>query len=175
MSAPNRACAWKTSRRKRCGRKFVGATARVALRGRGQASPLQAIILEYILIAILLAAVFAFIAYPILNPTREETSQPDALDALVAQRDSAYAALRDLDFDFQLGKLSPNDYQALRERYKAHAATVLQQIDALSGSGTDARIEGEVAQLRAAKNPTDDAIEREVARLRANKGTRKVI
>lgn len=134
--------------------------------------------MELVLIAILIIAVLAFIASPLrkstvtlpLPSTREEQSQPsNALETLIAQRDSTYAAIRDLDFDFQLGKLSPGDYQTLRERYKARAASLLQQIDAVDGKGdasADARIEDQVAQLRAAKISNEDALEREVARLR---------
>lgn len=127
--------------------------------------------MEFVLIAILIAAVFAFLAYPLFTPTREENSpSSNALETLIAQRDSAYAAIRDLDFDFQLGKLSESDYRTLRERYKARAASVLQQIDAVSGdvaASADARIEEEVTRRRAAKTPDEEVIEREVARLRA--------
>ncbi len=134
--------------------------------------------MEFILIAILVVGVIAFIASPLrrgivalpLPSTREEQSQSsNALETLIAQRDSMYAAIRDLDFDFQLGKLSPGDYQTLRERYKARAASVLQQIDAIDGKGdvsADARIEEQVTRLRAAGIPNEDALEREVARLR---------
>ena len=103
--------------------------------------------MEYFILSLVLAAVFAYIAYPVLKPPREEIVERSALDPLVTERDSAYQAIRDLDFDFQLGKLSSADYQALRERHKALAATVLQQIDAVSsaqkvqaGTTTDAKV-----------------------------------
>lgn len=86
--------------------------------------------MEYILLSLVLAAVFAYIAYPILKPPPEEQFEPAALDELLTQRESAYQAIRDLDFDFQLGKLSQTDYNNLRERHKAHAASVLQELDA---------------------------------------------
>ncbi len=92
--------------------------------------------MEIVLVAIVLAAVFAFIAYPVLNPPRQEKTQSDALDMLIAQRDSAYQAIRDLDFDYQLGKLSAKDYSALRDRYKARAASALREIDATGAAQT---------------------------------------
>ena len=129
--------------------------------------------MEIVLAAIIVGGIIAFIAYPLFTGSRDEPPEaPDELDGLIAQRDAAYDAIRDLDFDFQLGKLSQSDYAELREKYKARAATALQQIDALGGNGPGAHIEEEVAQLRAAKRaapPADDAIEREVARLRAGK------
>ncbi len=131
--------------------------------------------MELILAAIIVIGIIAFIAYPLFTASPEEfAEEPNALDGLAAQRDSAYDAIRDLDFDFQLGKLSPSDHAALREKYTGRAATALQQIDALGGNGADAHIEEAVAQLRAAKHatpPADDALEREVARLRAIKGS----
>ncbi len=128
--------------------------------------------MEIVLAAILVGGMIAFIAYPLFTASREEALEtPDELDVLVAQRDAAYDAIRDLDFDFQLGKLSPGDYAELREKYKARAAAALEQIDALGGNGAGVHIEEEVAQLRVAKRaaPPDDAIEREIARLRAGK------
>lgn len=137
--------------------------------------------MEIILIALLTIGVIAFIAYPLFSPTREKLAQaPDALEALTAQRDSAYDAIRDLDLDFQSGKLSQDDYSALRDKYKARAAQLLQQIDTLTGDGAtrqaesvgdasndadaEAQIEAQVAKLRRAKT---DVIEDEIARVRA--------
>lgn len=130
--------------------------------------------MELILAAIIVIGIIVFIAYPLFTAPRAGTAEtPDALDGLVAQRDSAYDAIRDLDFDFQMGKLSQSDYAALREKYKARAALALQQIDALDGNGAGKKIEDNVAQLRAAKRaapPAGDALEQEIARVRAAKG-----
>ena len=128
--------------------------------------------MEFILAAIIVLGILAFIAYPLFSAAREDIFEtPSALDGLLSQRDAEYDALRDLDFDFQMGKLSQSDYTSLREKYKARAAVALQQIDAIGGNGDGAEVEEQVAQLRAAKRTAlpDDAIEREVARLRASK------
>jgi hypothetical protein len=127
--------------------------------------------LEIILIAVLVIGVIAFIAYPLFNTPRTEISDaPNALESLVAQRDSTYDAIRDLDFDFQMGKLSQADYAALRDKSKMRAAQILKQLDELgeNGNGTDteAQIEAQVAQLRHAKA---DDIEAQVAQLRRAK------
>lgn len=130
--------------------------------------------MEFILIGIVVIVVIAFIAYPLFTASRAEMETPSgALDTLIAQRESAYDALRDLDFDFQLGKLSQTDYAALRDKYKMRAAAALQQIDAAGKTDgadvdADAKIEEQVARLRRTA-PKEDAIEREVARLRAVK------
>ena len=135
--------------------------------------------MELIVIALVVVVVIAFVAYPLFTATKEQiTPTTDALDSLIAQRDSAYDAIRDLDFDYQMGKLSQSDYELLRDKYKARAALALQQIDQIAGrDGAEARIEEEVARLRqrrksadvvagAGAASTDDAIEQQVARLR---------
>lgn len=127
--------------------------------------------MEIILIALLLIGILAFVAYPLFNPSRGKIAgETDALETLIAQRDSTYDAIRDLDFDFQLGKLSQDDYTTLRDKYKARAAQVLQQLDALgngNGKDADADIEVQVAKLRRANTEAD--VEAQVARLRRAK------
>ncbi len=112
----------------------------------------------------------AVIAYPLFTAPRGKLSAPaNALDPLISQRDATYEAIRDLDFDFAMDKLSQSDYASLRDKYKARAALLLQQIDVASGNDEatlEARIEHQVAQMRRVK---DDVIEDEVARLRARK------
>ncbi len=150
--------------------------------------------MEYVLVAILVVAVIAFIAYPLFtSPGAKNEPAADALDNWIAQRDSAYDAIRDLDFDYQMGKLSQGDYTALRNKYRARAAAALEQIDAVLGrEGAETRIEEEVTRLRerhraavaAREMPVTprgtngdespsamngDAIEQEVARLRAGR------
>ncbi len=131
--------------------------------------------MEFILAAIIVLGILAFIAYPLFTAPREELAEtPDALDSLLSQRDAEYDAIRDLDFDFQMGKLSQNDYATMREKYKGRAAVALQQIDAIGGNGAGTPVEEQVAQLRATRHaapPADDAIEREIARMRAGKST----
>lgn len=128
--------------------------------------------MEFILAVIIAIGIIAFVAYPLFGTAREETAESaGAFDELVAQRNAAYDAIRDLDLDFQMGKLSEGDYRARRDKYVARAAHVLQEIDALDGHGAGKKIEEEVAQLRASRqnSPLGDEIEREVARLRESK------
>ncbi|MCL4489159.1 MAG: zinc ribbon domain-containing protein [Chloroflexi bacterium] len=152
--------------------------------------------MEFLVIAIMVVIVLAFIAYPLFTSPREQTSpgmrrrgpaagtgtpdpsssaeaSADSLDALIAQRNALYDAIRDLDFDFQLGKLSQSDYQLLRDQYMARAATLLQQMDAAEArvdtNGAGAEIEQEVARLRAHQPAGEDAVEDQVARLRRSR------
>jgi hypothetical protein len=82
----------------------------------------------------LVIAVFV-VAYPVFRlpvaPSRPD-SDPlnESLEELLARRDATYAALKELDLDLEMGKLSETDHQVLRDRYRAQAVTILQQIDA---------------------------------------------
>jgi hypothetical protein len=50
------------------------------------------------------------------------------------RRDRAMAAVKELDFDFQSGKLSDDDYEQLRTQQKALAIAAMQELDALTAA-----------------------------------------
>ena len=49
---------------------------------------------------------------------------------LERERDLAYAAIKEAEFDFQMGKLSAEDYALLRSTYEARAVAALRALDA---------------------------------------------
>ncbi len=72
--------------------------------------------------------------------------------ALYAQRDSIYQAIKELRFDYQVGKVSEADYNAFNAQLRGQAVLVLKQIDALKKAeadpALDAGLEAEIAALR---------------------------
>ncbi len=48
---------------------------------------------------------------------------------LEKERDLAYAAIKEAEFDFQMGKLSNEDYAALRRTYEGRAIAALAALD----------------------------------------------
>jgi hypothetical protein len=70
---------------------------------------------------------------------------------LLARKEAAYSALKELEFDYQTRKLSPEDYEELRAIYRVEAAEALKAMD--QGDATprdlDALIDAEVAAWRA--------------------------
>lgn len=92
------------------------------------------------------------------------------LKRLNSEKESLYAALNDIEFDYGLGKLSREDYEELKRDYKAKAASVLKQIDEI-GKGLHSReledeIEKEIVAIRNLKSPEDDEIEEEILKAR---------
>ncbi len=84
---------------------------------------------------LLAAAVAAFIFY--FRPDPAESSRfRTRLDQLLERRDAIYENLRDLRFEFRAGKYSEQDYQQVRQSLEAEAATVLSEIDSLTGDSS---------------------------------------
>ena len=55
------------------------------------------------------------------------------LKDLLVLRDVAYDTLRDLEFDFRMGKMAEKDYHELKARYQGEAAEILRQVEELEG------------------------------------------
>lgn len=112
----------------------------------------------FIVLAILLSAVALFaVAYPIV--LRAGSTQPaaasaqEALEELLAQREAAFQALRELNFDRQVGKITDEDFIAFEANLKLHAADVLRALDrweAEADAGLDDALEQAVRARRAA-------------------------
>ena len=105
---------------------------------------------------IIVAIAVALVAYPILRPSDlaqqvSEDSQQKEVDALAAQRDETLQAIKDLEFDYRVGKVSAEDFNAFLARLKTQAAEILKRMDALQTQGeptlTDA-LEEEIASMR---------------------------
>ncbi len=110
-----------------------------------------------IAIALMFIAVIAVIAYPYFSPRDPDASFVSGgntvVDNLGAQRDATYTAIKDLEFDHAMGKLSDGDYQSMRAKYEAKAVAILQELD-------------NQTEHRAARPGGDEMIEREVQQLR---------
>lgn len=90
-----------------------------------------------ILAAALIGVAFYVVALPLLRAPRGATSHAEAasgeqerLAELLAQRDAAFQALRELNFDHRVGKISDEDFSAFEANLKRHAAETLRALDA---------------------------------------------
>ncbi len=107
---------------------------------------------------LLVVATFAFVVYPLIKrrPLSAGSADGGRLGELHSKRDTAYSMLKELEFDFQSGILTEEDYRDLEAKYKSKAISVLKDIDDLKdGSQPEAEAEAE--------------IERQVQRLRRGK------
>ncbi len=105
--------------------------------------------------AILLTVLtFAFIVYPLFkrrSPSADSVGD-EKLQELYSKRDTTYSMLKELEFDFQSGTLTDDDYQSLETRYKRKAISILRDIDGSErGTGVEEEIEKQVLELRRGK------------------------
>ncbi len=90
------------------------------------------------LLIMLFASVALVVLWPLLQSRNkaepvaeaESRSTPSALAQLQAQHESILIAVRDLDFDYQTGKLTEDEYLAQRESLMQRGVDILKQIDA---------------------------------------------
>ena len=103
----------------------------------------------------------AAIAFPLLREREDPDSVEiredldtvtDPLVELEGRRDAVYQAIRELRFDYDVGKVSETDYNIFDTQLKAQAVTVLKEIDALQAAEADTALndslEAEIAALR---------------------------
>jgi hypothetical protein len=88
-----------------------------------------------ILIAILAVAAISLALYPLFElerrPRRAGVTINPNLENLLSAREATYSAIKDLETDHSMGKLSDTDYATLRAKYEGKALTILQQLDAV--------------------------------------------
>jgi uncharacterized OB-fold protein len=116
----------------------------------------------------LTAGVFGLILYPLWQQTRPEITLQTGrsgrtLEEYQARYQATLDAIKDLMFDYEMGKISAEDYDKLLAKTKLEAAGVRHQIDRLSRSvatdveaALDVEIERLVAQLRHNNQPGEN-------------------
>jgi hypothetical protein len=89
----------------------------------------------YLLGLLLISAIALAVSAPLFSRNAEQIRLSDPEDETLQwekQKADAYSAIREAEFDRQMGKLTDEDYQMLRERYEARAIEALTQLDRLN-------------------------------------------
>ena len=84
-----------------------------------------------VLTLVLLAAVIAVVSTPLLRTRKSSEPQTPRHAELDAAREAKYREIRDAELDYQTGKLSREDYEAINGALRAEAVEILDQIEAL--------------------------------------------
>lgn len=92
-----------------------------------------------ILMGLIVFGAILIVGYPLVNARGYEYAQAntdagDNFEHLASARNSAFEAIRDLEFDRATDKLSEADYKLMRARFDAKAAEVMQKMDALGAA-----------------------------------------
>jgi rRNA maturation endonuclease Nob1 len=115
---------------------------------------------------VILFGLFLGASYWILNPLlRQEDRQnglalkpEDILEELKNQKEGAYAAIRELEFDLSMGKLTEEDFQILKRQYTREAVGYMIEMDRLVAS--------RATSPRTADSVPEQNFEQEVAEMR---------
>jgi hypothetical protein len=113
------------------------------------------------LIVLFVAIGLAFFVGSPLVRQRFDDSREDGttreLEQLVLHKETVYTAIRDLDFDFQTGKVDDDDYSALRRHLEDEAVDILRRIDVVDPLATlDDEIERQILVIRQQQNANLD-------------------
>jgi RNA polymerase subunit RPABC4/transcription elongation factor Spt4 len=130
-------------------------------------------VLSPVIIVILIGGALTLIFYPLWQQTRPETilrvNRPgQTLEEYQARYQALLTAIKDLMFDYEMGKISTEDYERLLNKTKLEAAEIRRQIDHLEHSTTadiEASLDAEIETLidQPSHNfETDEALLREV-------------
>ena len=111
--------------------------------------------------ALMVAGVVGLVGLPLLRPNRRLLTgafeEENALPELQGRKAVLIEAIKDLDFDFQTGKLSSQDHGLLRSQLKKKVFALYQETDELAEKGAlSAEIEPEVSEIREKSGPLKD-------------------
>lgn len=122
----------------------------------------------------LVAGALGLILYPLWQQTRPEAifhidRSGQTLEEYQARYQATLAAIKDLMFDYEMGKVSAEDHEKLLAKAKLEAAEIRHQIDRLNHNANvnmeaslDVEIEKLIAQLRYSKFNGNEALLSEV-------------
>jgi hypothetical protein len=112
-------------------------------------------------LTIVLAAIISLLAvYFTVSPLLKEGRSTLVLDddkftELLGRKDATLQAIKDLEFDYQVGKMSQEDFQRLDQRLRRQAIAYLQQIEKIAPASAtlDEQLEAIIAQFRQTSQP----------------------
>lgn len=107
---------------------------------------------------VLTVLTFVWVFYPFFRHKARlpATDENKKLEKLRSERDTTYSMLKELEFDYQSGITTEEDYRELEARYKRKAISTLREID------NAGRIDSAEPEL--------DEIEQQVRKLRKSRG-----
>lgn len=95
--------------------------------------------------------------HPIVGPAQEQAAEIGERTRAFLEREKMLAlrAIKELEFDKAMGKVSEEDFHEMTARLRARAGRIMRQIDA--GSGYRSAIERDLAKRLAERRPGDQA------------------
>ena len=101
--------------------------------------------MEYVLLALIVVALVAFVTAPLRRGEREpQTGGEERLRARVAEievrKEAKYREIRDAELDHAAGKLSEDDFAAVDSELRREAVAILKELDTAEAELRRARV-----------------------------------
>jgi hypothetical protein len=110
-----------------------------------------------LVIALLVSlAAVAWVVWPLLNRAPAlPLVEDDRLSTLIARKEAVMTAIKDLEFDYRVGKLDQEDYARYDQRLRRQAIGLIQQIETVApqSTGLDVKLESEIMHRRKVAAP----------------------
>lgn len=106
-----------------------------------------------VLTILLAAGAVTYVAWPLISQAGVAPNDEPEVDVLRERQQAAVEALRELDYERQIGKLTEPEYFALRERYARQAMALLKVLDQRDAA-RDQALEQAIAARRGAAATT---------------------
>ena len=120
---------------------------------------------EHIAIIGLIVGAGYWIISPLLKSDQLNSSlisdSDERLKQLTSEKEGAYATIKELEFDLEMGKLSTEDYETLKGQYMLEALDCMKEIDALQSN--------ESRKESLTEKDIEDEIEQEISELRSGR------
>ena len=87
--------------------------------------------MEVVLLVAVLAALVAFLVLQPLRAPAAAEPEADRRPDLEAAKEAKYREIKDAELDFQMGKMSEEDWRALDAELRAQAIEILRELDRL--------------------------------------------
>ena len=108
--------------------------------------------IDVAIICLMAIGLVAWVGEPLIRRvsyTSHGCEDNDDTASLLLQKEMLYVAIRDLDFDFQTGKVDQKDYDELRRQLEREDVDILRQLDAVDPLVVfDNEVERQVMVLR---------------------------
>ncbi len=113
---------------------------------------------------LLALGVLAYMISPMLDGSarrlRTERSAGSRRDDLLKKKDFIFSSIRELNIDYNMGKLAAEDHKTLRQEYMNEASDVLDELDrtAVSDLPVEEQIEEAVREIRRREPATGETV-----------------
>lgn len=107
--------------------------------------------MDGLILFVIAAATFGYIGIPLFKKQKETTmfNESDVrLTDLESRKDNILEVIKEIEFDYQMGKLSAKDYQEMNQKYRTEATLLIQSIEEMKDSQKPDHLEEEILRFR---------------------------